>query len=100
MDNIIINITESPVTVTITATAGSVTNFSNSKSNLSLVGEESTPITFDNELGSSGSAYSLLISCYDSIGNNVDYNITSRTSAGFTIISSANCFFDYMAIKI
>ena len=57
-------------------------------------------ITFDNVIGTLGKSYALAISCYDVSGNNVDYTITSRTNAGFTITAAAACEMDYIAIKL
>lgn len=37
------------------------------------------------------------VRCYDASGNNVDYNITDVTNAGFNINVSVDCSMDYVA---
>jgi len=69
------------------------------KSNVSIMASGSS-IIFTNDIGISGSSYALLISCYDSAGNNVDYKVTLRTNHYFTIYPAINCFIDYSAIKV
>jgi hypothetical protein len=70
------------------------------KSNAAIVSASTNTITFDTVIGTTGYSYALYVNCYDTDGNNIDYQITNRLSTGFSIGVPVNCKLDYIATKI
>ncbi len=55
-----------------------------------------TAISFSSVL--TGVGYGVLIRCFDSNGNNVDFELTNKAIGGFTIKSAINATIEYIAI--
>lgn len=62
---------------------------------ISILSVQITFITFDDPM--LNEFYQLQIRCYDSNGNNIDYQITNELATGFSIQPATDGFVDYFA---